>query len=67
MTKIRIIKLDDFTDYSYAFTQIHNTDKYFEVIDKWGNIFIYDKSEYDYEIYGDYYGRKRNMETCKRF
>ena len=58
MTKIRIIKLDDFTDYSYEFKQIYNTCEYFEVIDKWGNKFNYPKDEYRYEIYEDYYGRK---------
>ena len=56
--KIRIIKLDDFTDYSYEFKQIYNNSEYFEVIDKWGNKFNYPKDEYRYEIYGDYYGRK---------
>lgn len=56
--KIRIIKLDDFTSYSYEFKQIHNTDEYFEIIDKWCNVMKYSKSEYIYEIYGDYYGRK---------
>lgn len=56
--KIRIIKLDDLTDYSYEFKQIFNADSYFEVIDKWGNVMKYSKSEYFYEIYGDYYGRK---------
>ena len=40
------------------FKEILNTDKYFEVMDKFGNTVIYDKSEYNYEIYGDYYGRK---------
>lgn len=58
MTKIRVIKLDDFTDYSYEFKQIYNTHEWFEVIDKWGNVMKYSKSEYYYEIYGDYYGRK---------
>ena len=59
MPKIRIIKLDDFTDYSYDFKQVYNTNNYFEVIDKWGNKFVYDKTEYNYEIYGDYYGRDK--------
>ena len=46
MTKIRIIKLDDFTDYSYEFKQIYNNNEYFEVIDKWVNFIKYSKFEY---------------------
>ena len=41
--KIRIIKLDDFTDYSYEFKQVYNANKYFEVIDKY-NLDVLDKS-----------------------